>query len=294
MDDRNGALLEGFDELKEAVAEEERNRSLGFVEEPLSVQLRYDFSGPLDWLFVSANLVEVAGHLNRLFGVQLEGLELQADEDLRAILLQTVLKGEDLVFANGALHIEDPVRTIQIDSIRISTRKVYVHLKGTTAEVRWVAQKTIELLLLSSGLSLSWSDFVDEIESEGHVTRTKAHLGIDLIDFFSDRFKDFIQDNLVETDSLGSWMGTHPRDKNQRYIDREGIIVVPQIHGIEMRLSLFNKITGIIENCNVAFDVQDRREHGQGVLMLMTELDSVSHTQLISQLRSAISDQSKT
>jgi hypothetical protein len=294
VDDARQARLSGLDELRDAVAEEERNRSFGFVEEPITAQIRYDFTRPINWLFTSADLVQFSTYLNSLFGVQFSDVELRADDDPRAILLQTVLKGEDLVFANGVLHIEDPARTLQINSIRVSAEKIYVHLIGTSAEARWVAQKTIELLHLSSGLSFLWSDFVGEIEYEAYLTRTKAHLGVNLIDLFSDRFKDFVQSNLAKADSLGTEMGTRPHDQKLRQTEKGAMIAVPQIHGIEMRLSLFDRITGLLDNCSVRFDVTDRLEYGQGILTISTELDSVLHTQLLSQLRSAILDQSKT
>jgi hypothetical protein len=294
VDDTNGGPRGGFDELKQAVAEEERNRSFGFVEEPQAVQIRCDFVEPLNWLFASTDLAQFATHLNRLLRVLPQDVKLQADENPRAILLQTVLQGEDLVFSDGALDIEDLGRTVQISTIRLSTRKIYVRLdSGTTAEARWVVQKTIELLLLSSSLSLSWSNFVDKIEAEAHSTRTKAYLGVDLIDLFSHRFKDFVQNDLAKTDSLGTRMGTHPRDKRLRETEEGAIIVVPQIHGVEVRLSLFNKITGRSEDCELRLDIWDRRDYGQGILTITTELDSVLHTQLINQLRSTILDQSK-
>ena len=294
-EDTNGELLHGFDELEKAVAEEEKSRSFGFVEEPLTSQVRYDFRKSLNWLFASADLVEFARYLKHLFGVQPKGVQLQADEDARAALSRTVLKGQDLSFTNGALqYITDPTRITRIDDITTNENTVYVYLDGgTSAEARWVARKTIDLLLLSAGRSLSWLDLAGEIEYEAYATSTKAHLGINLIDFFSDRFKDFVQNDIAKQESFVTRLGTYPSDKKRREIDQAATIVTPIIHGLQMSFYGFNRIGGRSWGSDVRFDVVNKMDNGQGILTVRTELDSVLHTHLINQLRLAILDQVK-
>ena len=56
------------------------------------------------------------------------------------------------------------------------------------------------------------------------------------------------------------------------------------VQEVKIIVSLFNKVSGRSEECNVRFNVQARPEFGRGIALVITELDSKTHTRFVHEL----------
>jgi hypothetical protein len=296
VEDHEGSL-DSFDELRQRLEEEERDRPREIIEEPLLATVRYTIE-PLEWLIEFADLDQFATSLIERYGLHFDDsrmrplFEGRTDQPPVDQMLQlTVARGDPIGFKNGMLRIDQPRRTTPIIDLSIGSESVQASVAGSTLEATWIAQQAVELFLDATGVSRSWEDFAKGIQLVGYQTTTRVHLGLNLLDLFSDQFQGFVEKELKDTDSLGAKMGSHAFDPSHQQAEKSMISVVPTVHNIGIHLSSFNKLSGRFEDCQLRFDVMARFQGGQGIITATSELDSTSHTALIRQLRAAVLEQ---
>lgn len=292
-----GADLES---LKQLVDKQERMRPSEIIEEAVLATTTYVINPywlPREY----ADLTSLVKELDEKLGLEVDDTEIKpflakagnisgiSPYDALRILLD---QNKTLAFKNGMLRFDNPVRTTPIPRVYFTTEKVSVTVVGSTTEAEWIAQKVVEELWFACGRQRAWNEIQSDagsVQMVGYQTVTRAHLGVNLEDLFSTNFRKFLDEVVEDPGSLGKAMGLHTLDKTLQLSERqEAVLVVPQIHRIEIRVTVFNKLTGRYEDCDLSFDVSARNAMHQGVVTVSSELNDVNHTKLLNHLRSYV------
>jgi hypothetical protein len=283
--------VQELEEVGQALKAEEQRRPPDLIEEPLFASTSYTVSTvnlPRD----NASLSDLATLLKQRFRLQVDRTPIKQmlsnqgaieDIELLEFLLET---DKPLGFINGMLHIDSPERNTPIIEVDITTETYAAAVIGSTIESSYVAQATAEVLWASAGAPQRWSDIEQMVQKVGYKTTSTFKLGVNVEDWFRPSFREFLAEHVVAPGSFGTRMGRREPDINT--VSGDEIIVVADIHEIDMRVSQFNSVTGRAETCDVNFNVAARDQARHGIVTITTELPSPEHTEWVSALREAL------
>lgn len=288
METEVGNVFDDVEDLKKAIADEEKKRPSDLKESPIQAQVSYTIS-PTALPREHANLEQFYQKIRDRFGVTFDDSKMrgltQGHEVPTVRLMRHQIENNDaLIFRHGMLQLEQPARTTPVLQFGLSTESVAGSVAGSTFEAEWITQKGLEDLWSASGVTRTWGDIQKDIQLRAYLTQTRVDLGVNLLDFFSERFRKFVDKNVKERDSFGPQMGKHPIDKELLKAETGNIQVIPHVKSIGMQISLFNELSGRSETCGLDFGMVARHEAGQGFLSITTELDSANHTAFVHEL----------
>lgn len=276
-----------MEDLRKAIADEDRSRPRDLNETPLEAQTGLVMPPevfPIDHVDAES----LYRNLQRRFGVTVDFARYKTiisnnQIDPVALIDHLVKNDENIYLQNGLLQFQDDPRTTPIKYIAITKEQINVTVIGSTSESDWVAQKILEEVWTAAGAQRQWDQLKGGVQLKSNTTLSLIEIKHNLIDLFSDAFRSFVAADIVDQAGFGKTMGIQPIDKDTNP-DKTYTRVVPHVTSTEMSISLFNDVTGRFESCSFKMSVRARSDYGLGRINVMSELDSRSHTELVSRL----------
>ena len=273
-------------ELQRKLAREEQERRKDIKETPILARTTLVVS-PSALPRPQADLGELATRLQHRFRLRVDRSNyrspMYANIDDVSLIAELVASDEQINFAGGMLTFDMPNRHTPLLNLAFNNEAIQADVIGSTTESTFVAQQAFSELWASCGVDRSWTD--DQLQLVGYMTTTRAQLGVNLEDFFSPEFRQFLQNDVQG--GAGFQMGRQPGNSNRGNYGSDPLAIC-YTETLKMQVSLFDKTTGRSELCQMRFDTLAKSEVHQGVITVTTELDSPSHTKFLGDLRDAI------
>jgi hypothetical protein len=287
-------VFNDVDKLQLAIAEEERKRPRDLKEEPLNAQVSYVID-PQHLPREHANLTDLLDRLREKFSLTFDESELRrlvgAKEATAEQLMGHFLSlDEDWDFRNGMLRVEQPTpRTTPVSQLKITDEAIAASVVGSTSEADYVVQRCAEELWRSAGAeSATWKQIEEHVQLRGCKTATRVQLGLDLVDFLSEKVRKFLDASVSSASGMAVHMGKHPVRPRASTVEGNSFVIVNHVQNVSLQINLFDEVSGRSEECDLTFSVSARHEFGSGVIVVRSELDSERHTSLITKLLQAL------
>ena len=279
--------FESAAELRRAIAEEEKRRPKSLKEVPHEAQTGL-IMPPAVMPRRHADMGTLSARLEEKFGVSLDTSKYKTitggnPVETVQLLNHLVENDETLFFKNGLLRFEESSRSTPIRLIVISTEEISATVIGSTTESDWIAQKVLEEVWAAAGAQRNWEQLKSGVQLKSNTTLSEVELGRNLIDLLNPAFRSFIDDNITATDAPGSRMGKHPFE-GSALGRRLRNTTTAHVESIDLKVTVYDDVSGRSEDCKMRFAVGNRLAFGRGLVLVMSELDSPSHTALIQKL----------
>lgn len=190
-----------------------------------------------------------------------------------------VMIDEGLQFWDGQLKYEERQNTIsvRINVISYHGQNLTVDIAGNSTEAEYIASRLMQLVCNAQNISDN-NYYLKFMQTKDYETRSRQILSVSINELMRKEFRTFIEDD-IESD-LGKMMAGIPFDNIDTKEDDLQISV--NIHEIEGRVSVYNKISGDVDNRTFRISSTNVREYGYNKYDLVSSLDSDNHIRLIS------------
>lgn len=202
-----------------------------------------------------------------------------------AALAISLANDRSVVFEGGWLRLDTLDRVTPIAQFGFGEQNLSAAVSGSTEEAEYLCKRMLLLLWHSAEIERKWSEFEELVEITSYRTSTVVDMGLPLSNLLHPSLTDFLKSEVEEPGTFGSEMGTFASKKERVSSDP---IAVAHCREIDIRVSLFDGVSGDHEECLVNILLHSRTDANRSRVKFMTELPSQKHREMVTALVKAM------
>lgn len=206
-------------------------------------------------------------------------------------IYSAIFKSEEprISFRNGSFSENSSV-DYTITQVVLSSENLAVEVKAETDVCEKVCSIVYDAFCSASELKSNWNSIQPYIAMKSFRTKTESFIGNNANKLLNPVVAEVLGDNLEGGLSFGSKMMA--RSKYDSFKPERDVVAIWNLNEINIRVSIFSKVTGRNEISTINMDVRAKDDIGRGVLVIQSEMPYEDHLAFTEALRHSLSEQS--